>query len=56
MPRPSRLADTLPDSAASVSGSLHILPAVWMASVLSVAAGLLAAKLFGRLWKRREGR
>lgn len=52
----------LPTTVAGVRAALgaesafDILPAVWMASVLSVAAGLLAAKLFGRLWKRREGR
>lgn len=52
----------LPTTVAGVRAALgaesafDILPAVWMASVLSVAAGLLAAKLFGRLWKRREAR
>ena len=43
-------------SALGAESAFDILPAVWMASVLSVAAGLLAAKLFGRLWKRREAR
>ena len=43
-------------SAAGSADPFDILPAVWMASVLSVAAGLLAAKLLGRLWTRREGR
>ena len=43
-------------TALGAESAFDILPAVWMASVLSVAAGLLAAKLFGRLWKRREGR
>lgn len=28
-----------------------ILPAVWISSVLSVSAGLLAAKLLGRVWR-----
>ena len=28
-----------------------ILPAVWVSSVLSVSAGLLAAKLLGRVWR-----
>lgn len=52
----------LPTTVAGVRAALgaesafDILPAVWLASVLSVAAGLLAAKLFGRLWKRREAR
>lgn len=52
----------LPTTVAGVRAALgaesafDILPAVWMASVLSVAAGLLAAKIFGRLWKRREAR
>ena len=52
----------LPTTVAGVRAALgaesafDILPAVWMASVLSVAAGLLAAKLFGRLWKWREAR
>ena len=30
-----------------------ILPAVWLASTISVAAGILAAKLLGFLWERR---
>ncbi len=47
----------LPTTVASVRSALgaasafDILPAVWLASVLSVSAGLLAAKLFGRFWK-----
>ena len=28
-----------------------ILPAVWTASLLSVLAGLAAAKLFARIWR-----
>ena len=52
----------LPTTVAGVRAALgaesafDILRAVWMASALSVAAGLLAAKLLGRLWTRREGR
>lgn len=48
----------LPTTVAGVRAALgaenafDILPAVWLASVLSVAAGLLAAKTFGRVWKR----
>lgn len=47
----------LPTTVAGVRAALgagnafDILPAVWLASVLSVAAGLAAAKLFGRVWK-----
>lgn len=29
-----------------------ILPAVWLASALSVTAGILAAKFFSRVWRR----
>ena len=37
--------------AAAGSGSpFDILPAVWLASALSVAAGILAAKLLGKVW------
>ena len=48
----------LPTTVAGVRAALgaesafDILPAVWIASALSVAAGLLAAKLLGRIWKR----
>lgn len=48
----------LPTTVAGVRAALgaenafDILPAVWLASVLSVTAGLLAAKIFGRIWKR----
>lgn len=48
----------LPTTVAGVRAALgsasafDIGPAVWMASVLSVAAGLLAAKVLGWLWKR----
>lgn len=47
----------LPTTVAGVRAALgaqsafDILPAVWLASVLSVAAGLTAAKIFGRFWK-----
>jgi len=41
-------------SAAGSASPFDILPAVWLSSVLSVTAGLLAAKLFSRLgrWRR----
>lgn len=48
----------LPTTVAGVRAALgsanafDILPAVWLASVLSVAAGLLSAKILGRVWKR----
>ena len=48
----------LPTTVAGVRAALgtenafDILPAVWLASVLSVLAGLMAAKLLGRVWKR----
>ena len=47
----------LPTTVAGVRGALgaesafDILPAVWLASALSVAAGLLAAKALGRVWR-----
>ena len=47
----------LPTTVAGVRAALgcqtpfDILPAVWLASVLSVTAGLLAAKLLSRLWR-----
>lgn len=40
-------------SALGSANAFDILPAVWLASVLSVAAGLIAAKVFGRIWKRQ---
>ena len=40
-------------AAAGCRTPFDILPAVWLASVLSVAAGLLAAKLLSRLGGRR---
>ena len=51
----------LPTTVAGVRAALgaenafDIVPAVWLASVLSVAAGLTAAKVFGRVWKKRGG-
>ena len=47
----------LPTTVASVRAAcgsdapLEILPAVWLTSVLSVTAGLLAARLLQRLWR-----
>lgn len=47
----------IPATIAGVRGAcgsaspFDILPAVWLASVLSVTAGLLAAKLFARIWR-----
>lgn len=47
----------LPTTVASVRSALgsaspfDILPAVWLASVISVAVGLLTAKLLSRLWR-----
>ena len=47
----------LPTTVAAVRQSagcltpFDILPAVWISSVLSVSAGLLAAKLLGRVWR-----
>ena len=47
----------LPTTAAALRGGLgaanpfDILPGVWVSSVLSVTAGLLAARILGRLWK-----
>ena len=38
-------------SAHGCTAPLDILPAVWLSSVLSVAAGLLAARLLQRLWR-----
>jgi len=37
-------------SALGAAAPFDILPAVWLSSVLSVAGGLLSAKLFSRLW------
>ena len=47
----------LPTTVAGVRAALgaesafDILPAVWLASVLSVTAGLLAARAFSRIWR-----
>jgi spore maturation protein A len=47
----------IPTTVASVrlaegsSAPFDILPAVWLASVISVAVGITAAKLMARLWK-----
>lgn len=47
----------LPTTVAGVRSALgsvnpfDILPAVWLASILSVTAGLAAAKLFSKLWR-----
>ena len=38
-------------AALGAESALDILPAVWLASALSVAAGLLAAKALGRVWR-----
>ena len=38
-------------SAAGCRSPFDILPAVWFSSVLSVAAGLLMAKLLSKLWR-----
>ena len=38
-------------AAAGSSSPFDILPAVWLASALSAAAGIGAAKLMGRLWR-----
>lgn len=49
--------ELLPTTVAGVRGALgcadpfDILPAVWLASILSVTAGLLAAKLLARVWR-----
>ena len=37
---------------AGSAAPFDILPAVWLASALSVTAGILAAKLFSRVWGR----
>ena len=40
-------------SAAGCQSPFDILPAVWLASALSVGAGILACKLLSRLWRGR---
>ena len=48
----------LPTTVAGVRAALgaqsafDILPAVWLASILSVTVGITAAKIFARLWKK----
>ena len=38
-------------AACGSAAPFDILPAVWVTSLLSVAAGLLAARLLGRIWR-----
>jgi len=38
-------------SAAGCTTPFDILPAVWMASILSVSVGVTAAKLFSKVWR-----
>jgi spore maturation protein A len=38
-------------SAAGCAAPFDILPAVWLASGLSVGAGILACKLLARVWR-----
>ena len=48
-------ADQTEEMAALASGAaapFDILPAVWLSSVLSVAAGLLMARVLGQIWGR----
>jgi len=40
-------------AALGAADPFDILPAVWLTSFVSVAAGLLAAKLFSRIWRDR---
>lgn len=48
----------IPANVAAIRSSLgcaspfDILPAVWMTSICSAAAGLTAAKIFGKVWKK----
>ena len=37
--------------AAGCAAPFDILPAVWLASAISVCAGILAVKIFGRVWR-----
>lgn len=41
-------------SAMGCAAPFDILPAVWLSSLFSVGAGILAAKLFSRLWRGKE--
>ena len=43
-------------AAAGCAAPFDILPAVWLASALSVTAGILASKTLSRFWRLREGR
>ena len=38
-------------AAAGCATPFDILPAVWLASLLSVTVGITAAKLFSRVWR-----
>ena len=38
-------------AAAGSAAPFDILPAVWLASIISVTAGVTAAKLFARIWR-----
>jgi spore maturation protein A len=40
-------------SAAGASAPLDILPAVWIASAVSVAAGIIMAKALSAVWRRK---
>lgn len=40
--------------AAGCKTPFDILPAVWLASAISVTVGILAAKLMGRIWRRKK--
>ena len=39
-------------AAAGCASPFDILPAVWLASAISVTVGIMAAKLFGKMWRR----
>ncbi|MGM9607330.1 MAG: nucleoside recognition domain-containing protein [Oscillospiraceae bacterium] len=39
-------------AAAGCAAPFDILPAVWLASAISVTVGIIAAKLFGKMWRR----
>ena len=43
-------------AAAGCAAPFDILPAVWLASALSVTAGILASRVMARLWRARESR
>ena len=46
-----RMAKGSGGRATGAESAFDILPAVWLASVLSVTAGLLAAKALGKIWR-----